>query len=54
MEKQEAMSTNQEPWFDGPNYTFWKLQMDFYLHSLGMDIWIFMEEGYDFPKETTY
>ena len=36
--------------FDGSNYTFWKIIMEVYLKTLGMDIWKLVEEGYEFPK----
>ena len=53
MENQEGLSTNREPWFDGSNYTFWKIQMEVYLEYLGIDIWKSVDNGYKFPNVTT-
>ena len=52
MDKQEGLSTNRAPCFDGSNYTFWRIRMEVYLQSLGMDIWKLVEQVYRFPKTT--
>ena len=36
MDKEEGLSSNGAPIFDGSNYTFWKMGMEFYLKSLGI------------------
>ena len=50
MDKQEGLSTNRDLIFDDSNYTFWKIRMEFYLQSLGMDVWKSMEVEYEFLK----
>ena len=50
MDKREGLSTNRAPRFDGSNYTFWRIRMEVYLQSLGVDIWQSVENGYNAPK----
>ena len=50
MDRQEVLSTNRAPRFDGSNYTFLKIRMEIYLQSLGMDVWKLVEDGYEFTK----
>ena len=52
MDKQEGLSTNKASRFDGSNYAFLKIQLEFYLQSLGMDVWKSVEDGYEFLKAT--
>ena len=50
MERQEGLSTNKALRFDGMDNSFWKLKMEVYLQSLGVDIWVLVENGYHGPK----
>ena len=52
MDKHEGISTNREPRLDCLNYTFWRIRMEVYLQSLGVDVWKSIENGYDVPKTT--
>ena len=51
MDKQEGLSTNRAPRFDGSNHTFWKIKMELYLQSLGMNIWKSVKDGLEFLKD---
>ena len=51
MDKKEGLFTNRGPRFDGSNYPFWKIKMEVYLQSFGMDVWKLVEDGYEFPKD---
>ena len=52
MENKEVLSTNITPRFDGSNYTFYRIRMDVYLQSLGVDIWNSLVNG-NINLETT-
>ena len=52
MENKEFLSTNIKPRFDGSNYTFYRIRMDVYLQSLGVDIWHSVVNGYKNSKTT--
>ena len=47
----EGFSTNKAPLFTGTNYAFWKVRMRTYLMSLGVGVWVDVEEKYA-PKDT--
>ena len=50
MDKQEGLYTIRTPRLDGSSYTFWKNRMEFYMQSLGMDVWKSVEDIYEFSK----
>ena len=47
----EGSFTNKSPLFTGTNYAFQKVRMRTYLMSLGIEVWVALEENYA-PKET--
>ena len=47
----EGCSKNKSPLFTGTDFAFWKIRMKAYLMSLGVEVWIVVEEKYA-PKET--
>ena len=47
----EGCSKNKAPFFTSTNYAFWKIRMGTYIMSLGIEVWVAMEEGYA-PKDT--
>lgn len=51
MDSLEGSSTNKYPLFIGTNFAFWKIRMKAYLMSLGIEVWIDVEEK-NAPKET--
>ena len=52
MDKREGLSTNIAPRFDCSNYTFWRIRMEVYLQSLGVNVWESVENDYNVPKTT--
>ena len=50
MDKQEGLSTNKAPRFDGSKYTFQRIRMEVYLLTFGVDIWQLMVNGYMNPE----
>ena len=51
MDKQMKMSL-RVPLFDSEYYAFWRIRMKIYLMSIGLEVWIVVEKGYDVPKVT--
>lgn len=47
-ESQDAYSS-KIPVFDGTNYAFWKVRMESYLMSIGVDVWSYVLVDYDVP-----
>ena len=47
----EGWSTNKAPLFASTNYAFWKIRMRTYLTSLGVEVWIVVDEKFS-PKDT--
>ena len=45
----EGSSSNRAPFFKGDNYGFWKIRMETYISSLGMDVWDAVKNGYTTP-----
>ena len=37
--------------FDGTNYAYWKVRMNFFLQALGEEVWQAIEVGWIKPKE---
>jgi len=42
--------SSKTPIFDGEDYLFWSVRMKNHLMSMGLDIWLLVEQGYDVPK----
>ncbi|XXG70390.1 hypothetical protein AAC387_Pa06g3162 [Persea americana] len=42
----EGNSAVRAPFFDGSNYSFWKIRMQSFLSSLGLDVWNSVKKGY--------
>ncbi|XP_059075169.1 uncharacterized protein LOC131875152 [Cryptomeria japonica] len=47
---QEGFYASKAPLFDGTDYAFWKVRMQTYLISLGVDIWTVVVNGYIVPQ----
>ena len=45
-----SQSLNAPPYFDGSNYTFWKVQMIAFLCSIDKGVWDAIEIGWIRPK----
>lgn len=43
----------KEPQFDGTNFTFWKVRIEIYLMSLGVEVWKCLIDGYKIPSLPT-
>lgn len=52
MEKYGEYSKLGLPLFDGTNYDFWSISMKLFLQSLGIDVWMAVENGYIVPDTT--
>lgn len=46
---QEGYFTSKAPLFDGSNYVFWKVRMQNYLISFGVNVWACVANGYSVP-----
>lgn len=49
MDREGSFASNA-PRFDGIDYAFWKVRMEAYLISLGVDVWALVVNGYTRPK----
>jgi hypothetical protein len=49
MKIHEGTSATKPPWFDGTNFSFWKVRMRTYLMALGADVWDVVDIGYINP-----
>nr|CAD1838597.1 unnamed protein product [Ananas comosus var. bracteatus] len=49
----EGQSIARSPFFNGSNYTYWKVRMQIFLQSLDFDLWDIVENGYIKPTTTT-
>jgi hypothetical protein len=49
MDRQEGMSNNKSPLFNGGGYALWKIRKKNFLLALGFDIWKFVVDGYTAP-----
>ncbi|XP_077215726.1 uncharacterized protein LOC143850352 [Tasmannia lanceolata] len=45
----EGQASNRPPYFNGLNYGYWKIRMDFYLKSIDFEMWELIEEGFVEP-----
>lgn len=50
MVSDEGFSSNKASFFDGTNYSLWRLQIQTYLSALGFNIWEAIEFGYIVPS----
>ncbi|MQM17024.1 hypothetical protein Taro_049990 [Colocasia esculenta] len=41
----EGQSVNRPPLFDGEDYNYWKIRMEFFLQGLDFQLWSIIEEG---------
>ncbi|MQM02157.1 hypothetical protein Taro_034929 [Colocasia esculenta] len=41
----EGQSVNRPPLFDGEDYTYWKIRMEYFLQGFYFQIWSIIEEG---------
>lgn len=49
MANHKGISSSKAPQFDGSNYAFWKMRMSTHIMSLGINIWMDVENGYRVP-----
>ena len=47
----EGQSTHRPPFFNGSNYTSWKIRMEFFLCSIDVELWEVIKEGFEVPKD---
>ncbi|KAJ8644712.1 hypothetical protein MRB53_006460 [Persea americana] len=50
----EGNSAGRAPFFDGSNYSFWKIRMQSFLSSLMRDVWNIVKKGYTGSDDPTY
>ena len=46
----QSQSLNASPYFDGSNYTFWKVHMRAFLYSINESVWDTVEIGWTRPE----
>ena len=46
-----SQSLNAPPYFDGSNYTFWKVRMRAFLYSIDESVWDAVDIGWTRPEE---
>lgn len=39
------MTSYGVPYFNGSNYTTWKVRMKIYLQAINLDVWLFVDNG---------
>ena len=49
---QEGASTNRPPFFNGDNYSFWKIKMQAWVEGIDVAVWDAIEEGPYIPMHT--
>ena len=49
-EMNQSQSLNAPPYFDGSNYTFWKVQMRAFLFSIDESVWDAIDVGWTRPE----
>lgn len=50
MAQNEGASLTRAPLFDGTDYTFWKVKMEAFIHSLDIKIWEVVANKYTVPS----
>ena len=50
MDQLESFSSNMISIFDGNNYVLWSNRMQTCLLAIGVDVWLFVVNGYKFSK----
>ena len=47
---QQVKASSKVPIFNGEDYVFWSIRMISHIMSIGLDVWMYVETWYIYPK----